>query len=101
MRPHPSIRFWGGDVREILPGVTLICVGGRFPGGTVLHWAERGQACSRPGTSCKWGRKAQACENGRGLNQGNTQNEKSLYPQSSIDFPCYLEMAFFRAHQHS
>ncbi len=30
---------------------------------------------------------------GRGSNQGNTQNEKSLYHQSSIDFRCYLEMA--------
>ena len=46
MRPHPSSRFWGGDVREILPGVTLIGAGGRFPGSTVLHWAESGQACS-------------------------------------------------------
>jgi len=31
----------------------------------------------------------------RGSNQGNTQNEKSLYHQSSIDFRCYLEMALF------
>jgi hypothetical protein len=30
---------------------------------------------------------------GRGSNQGNTQNEKSIYHQSSIDFRCYLEMA--------
>jgi len=27
--------------------------------------------------------------------EGNTQSEKSLYHQSSIDFRCYLEMAFF------
>jgi len=32
---------------------------------------------------------------GRGSNQGNTQNEKSLYHQSSIDSWCYLEMALF------
>jgi len=32
---------------------------------------------------------------GRGSNQGNTQNEKSHYHQSSIDFRCYLEMALF------
>jgi len=31
----------------------------------------------------------------RGSNQGNTQNEKSLYHQRSIDFRCYLEMARF------
>jgi hypothetical protein len=31
----------------------------------------------------------------RGSNQGNTQNEKSLYHQSSIDFRCYLELARF------
>ena len=30
---------------------------------------------------------------GRGSDQGNTQSEKSLYRQSSIDFRCYLEMA--------
>ncbi len=40
VRPHPSIRFWEGEAHEILPGVTLICAGGHFPGGTVLHWAE-------------------------------------------------------------
>jgi len=38
---------------------------------------------------------AGAFTEGRGSNQGNTQNEKSLYHQSSIDFRCYLEMAFF------
>ncbi len=31
----------------------------------------------------------------RGSYQGNTQNEKSPYYQSSIDFRCYLEMALF------
>jgi hypothetical protein len=40
MRAHPSIRFWDGEAHEILPGVTLLCAGGHFPGGTVLHWAE-------------------------------------------------------------
>jgi len=30
-----------------------------------------------------------------GLNQGNTQNEKSLYYQRSIDFRYYLELARF------
>jgi hypothetical protein len=40
MRPDPAIRFWDGDTRELLPGLTLIRAGGHFPGGTVLHWAE-------------------------------------------------------------
>src|SRR6476469_5223500 len=31
----------------------------------------------------------------RGSNQGNTQNEKSLYSQSSIDFRCYPKLARF------
>src|SRR5271166_1582681 len=31
----------------------------------------------------------------RGSNQGNTQNEKYPYYQSSIDFRCYPEMALF------
>jgi len=31
----------------------------------------------------------------RGSNQGNTQNEKSLYHRSSINFRCYLGMALF------
>ncbi len=36
---------------------------------------------------------------GRGSNQGNTQNEKSLYHQLSIDFRCYLGMALFEPRQ--
>jgi len=40
VRPHKSLRFWEGETLEIMPGVTLICAGGHFPGGTVLHWAE-------------------------------------------------------------
>jgi len=41
------------------------------------------------------GLKIASGEERRGSNQGNTQNEKSLYHQSSIDFRCYLEMARF------
>ena len=26
--------------KELAPGVTLICAGGHYPGGTVLHWAD-------------------------------------------------------------
>ena len=40
VRPDPAIRFWDGDALELLPGVTLLRLGGHFAGGTVLHWAE-------------------------------------------------------------
>ena len=39
MRPDPAIQLWDGETLEIAPGLTLICAGGHFPGGTVLHWA--------------------------------------------------------------
>ncbi len=39
-RPSAAIRFWEGETEAILPGVTLIRLGGHFAGGTVLHWAE-------------------------------------------------------------
>ncbi len=40
MRPDPAIRLWEGDTLPLLPGVTLICGGGHFPGGAMLHWAD-------------------------------------------------------------
>ncbi len=47
--------------------------------------------------SAMWRRTARFCgpwpSLGRGSNEGNTQNEKSLYHQLSIDFWCYLGMA--------
>jgi hypothetical protein len=39
MRPHAAIVFWHGETHELAPGLTLIRLGGHFPGGTVLHWA--------------------------------------------------------------
>lgn len=39
MRPSERITFWEGDERELLPGLTLLRLGGHFPGGTVLHWS--------------------------------------------------------------
>ena len=38
MRPDPSIHFWQGRTKELFGGLTLICAGGHFPGGTVAHW---------------------------------------------------------------
>ena len=39
MRADSSIRYWEGETLAIAPGVTLLRLGGHFPGGTVLHWA--------------------------------------------------------------
>ncbi|MBO0704733.1 MAG: hydrolase [Candidatus Dormibacteraeota bacterium] len=36
-RPDPVIRPWAGRL-EVLPGVTLMQVGGHFPGSAVAHW---------------------------------------------------------------
>ncbi len=38
MRSGPEIEFWSGETKEISPGMTLIRVGGHFPGGTAMHW---------------------------------------------------------------
>lgn len=35
-----AIRFWEGETHEVLPGLTLIRLGGHFAGGTVLHWGQ-------------------------------------------------------------
>jgi glyoxylase-like metal-dependent hydrolase (beta-lactamase superfamily II) len=40
MRADPAIRHWDGETLQIAEGVTLLRLGGHFPGGTVLHWAE-------------------------------------------------------------
>ena len=40
MRPDPGLRHWHGETLDIVQGVTLIRLGGHFPGGTVLHWAD-------------------------------------------------------------
>jgi hypothetical protein len=39
MRPDDAIRFWDGDEHELLPGITLLRLGGHYAGGTVLHWS--------------------------------------------------------------
>lgn len=39
MRPDRAIQLWHGESHTIAPGATLVCLGGHFPGGTVLHWA--------------------------------------------------------------
>jgi len=38
MRDDPVIKLWDGERKELLPGLTLICCGGHYPGGVTLHW---------------------------------------------------------------
>jgi hypothetical protein len=38
MRPSERITFWSGEAYPLLEGITLVQLGGHFPGGTVLHW---------------------------------------------------------------
>lgn len=40
MRPDPAIRFWDGDTLPLGHDLTLIRLGGHFPGAAVLHWAK-------------------------------------------------------------
>lgn len=44
-RPDANITFWQGDTYALKPGLTLIRLGGHFPGFQVLHWdkGEDGQ----------------------------------------------------------
>jgi len=39
MRPDERLSFWDGEQLELGEGLTLLRLGGHFPGGTVLHWA--------------------------------------------------------------
>lgn len=39
MRPDPHLHFWEGESSGLAEGVTLVRLGGHFPGGAVLHWA--------------------------------------------------------------
>lgn len=39
-RESKWLRFWSGESYRILPGVTLVRLGGHFPGSAVLHWSE-------------------------------------------------------------
>jgi hypothetical protein len=46
MRPDPKIELWSGDANELSGGLTLLRLGGHFPGGTVLHDASTGTLLS-------------------------------------------------------
>ena len=38
LRNGPEIALWSGETKQISSGVTLIRVGGHYPGGTAMHW---------------------------------------------------------------
>jgi hypothetical protein len=38
VRDDPHLEFWDGEQLELKPGLTLLRLGGHYPGGTVLHW---------------------------------------------------------------
>ncbi len=40
MRPDDHITFWSGETQALPGGLTLVRLGGHFPGGTVLHWPQ-------------------------------------------------------------
>jgi len=48
-RPDAAVRFWDGETLVVGDGVTLVRLGGHFPGGTVLHWT--GGAGGRGGSA--------------------------------------------------
>ena len=40
MRPDSAFEFWKGEQLDLGNGLTLVRLGGHFPGAQVLHWAE-------------------------------------------------------------
>ncbi|MBX5456200.1 MAG: MBL fold metallo-hydrolase [Thermogemmatispora sp.] len=40
MRPSERLVFWSGERLDLFGGLTLIRLGGHFPGGTVLYWPD-------------------------------------------------------------
>jgi len=40
MRPSERITFWWGETYPLSNNMTLLRLGGHFPGGTVLHWKQ-------------------------------------------------------------
>ncbi|ART78951.1 MBL fold metallo-hydrolase [Oceanisphaera avium] len=40
MREDKHLTFWQGDTLDLGDGLTLLRLGGHFPGGTVLHWPQ-------------------------------------------------------------
>lgn len=40
VRDSPHLKLWHGESLSLLPSLTLLRLGGHFPGGCVLHWSE-------------------------------------------------------------
>jgi glyoxylase-like metal-dependent hydrolase (beta-lactamase superfamily II) len=40
MRPSPRVEFWSGESLKLAEAVSVVRLGGHFPGSTVLHWAS-------------------------------------------------------------
>lgn len=40
VRDSPHLKLWQGESLTLLPSLTLLRLGGHFPGGCVLHWAD-------------------------------------------------------------
>jgi len=38
MRPAPGVSFWQGETLALFGGLSLVRLGGHFPGATVCHW---------------------------------------------------------------
>jgi glyoxylase-like metal-dependent hydrolase (beta-lactamase superfamily II) len=39
-RLDPVIQWWGGETLRVNPALTVVRIGGHFPGSSVLHWPE-------------------------------------------------------------
>ncbi len=40
MRPDKHITFWSGETQPLVSGITLVRLGGHFPGSAILHWQQ-------------------------------------------------------------
>src|SRR6266536_4398245 len=40
MRPSERIAFWSGDLLKLPGDISVVRLGGHFPGSTVLHWTS-------------------------------------------------------------
>lgn len=40
MRPSERIQFWSGDLLKLLDDITIVRLGGHFPGSTIFHWPK-------------------------------------------------------------
>lgn len=40
MRPSEGIVFWSGDLLKLAGDISVVRLGGHFPGSTVLHWTS-------------------------------------------------------------